>query len=118
MDVDSDVLELCAGLKLSHSYLKWATFKIENRTTIVLDEICTTNDQNELKDFLALKKSLIDATEPRYALFNFNTSSEKDYAFIYWFAFFIYLFFIYYILLGVKLVSMFKTRHYMTQTKT
>ena len=86
-------MELCDALRLKHSEVKWAVFKISDRQTITLERTLVRNvfDKSFEKDqeqFAALKEHL-ELSKPRYILYNFTIAKDgsrqsEQLAFIYW----------------------------------
>lgn len=89
LDVDPAVTEMCDALRLKHSDIKWALFKINDNSVIVVDStlVCNTFDedfQNDKDQFLALKEKL-ESNEPRYIIYKFSLPDiGQRLAFIYW----------------------------------
>ena len=94
IEIDPDIVTLFNDMKL-RSIHKWATFKIEKKKKIILDETgeaCSTESKDEDKKwFDGLKGKL--SKEPRYILYDFGFTLEKDgrilkkLAFIFWWGF-------------------------------
>ena len=90
IEVDSVIATLFNEMKL-RSVNKWATFKIESKKKVVVDEKGdpkVTEDRTEDKDEFDLLKSKLQR-EPRYVLYDFGFTSKqgrniKKLAFIFW----------------------------------
>lgn len=91
IEIDSEITELYNDMKL-RSTNKWATFKIEKKKKIVLDQKAdpmATEDKDVDKEcFVALKAALTN--EPRYILYDFGFINKegrkiKKLAFIFWY---------------------------------
>lgn len=91
MELDPDCVSLFNDMKL-RSIHKWATFKIEKKKKIILDQAgdpTKTEDKDDDRAcFGALQASLTD--EPRYILYDFGFKTAKEgrivnkLAFIFW----------------------------------
>ena len=90
IEIDPEIVTLFNEMKLRSTH-KWATFKIENKKKIILDETgdpCSTESKEEdRKWFDELKAKL--TKEPRYILYDFGFTLKdgrilKKLAFIFW----------------------------------
>ena len=80
-------------VKLRHTH-KYVTFRIENKKTVVVDQMGEENKTEEMNEdmkfFEELKQQLIDLKEPRYVLYDFGFTFEDGnnqvtkLAFIFW----------------------------------
>ena len=95
IEVDAVIPELFNDIKMKHKH-KWATFKIENKKKIVVDQLgdpkTTETKEDDQKCFEDLKEVLVSdelKKEPRYVLFDFGFTNEEGrklqkLAFIFW----------------------------------
>ena len=91
IEIDPDIVTLFNDMKL-RSIHKWATFKIEKKKKIILDETgeaCSTESKDDDKKWFDELKGKL-SKEPRYILYDFGFTLEKDgrilkkLAFIFW----------------------------------
>ncbi len=90
IEIDTEVAVLYNDMKLNKTH-KWATFKIENKKKIVIDELgdpCTTENNEEDKAAYADMSSTL-SNEPQYILYDFGVSLKdgktiSKLAFIFW----------------------------------
>lgn len=94
IEIDPDIVTLFNDMKL-RSIHKWATFKIEKKKKIILDETgeaCSTESKDDDKKWFDELKGKL-SKEPRYILYDFGFTLEKDgrilkkLAFIFWWGF-------------------------------
>ena len=90
IEIDPDIVSLFNEMKLRSTH-KWATFQIEKKKKIILDQVgepCSTNTkEDDQTRFDELKASL--TKEPRYILYDFGFTLKdgrllKKLAFIFW----------------------------------
>lgn len=90
IEIDPAITKLYNDIKIGHTN-KWATFKIENKKKIVIDQTGepnpTTTKEEDKESFLEFIKQI--GEEPRYAVYDFRfTSSEgrllEKLAFLFW----------------------------------
>ena len=90
IEVDSEIPTLFNEMKL-RSIHKYATFKIENKKKVVVDNLadpCKTENKDDDKvQFNALGETLLK--EPRYVLYDFGFTNKEGriinkLAFIFW----------------------------------
>ncbi len=90
IEIDDEIPSLFNDIKLGHTH-KWATFKIENKKKIIVDELgdaCTTEDRAADKVCFDVMKSYL-SKEPRYVLYDFGFTIKdgrklNKLAFIFW----------------------------------
>ena len=90
IEVDPAVTMLFNAIKLRSAH-KWATFKIENKKKVILEEQGepkeTTDFESDKACFEELKAQL--TSEPRYILYDFGFTNKegrviKKLAFVFW----------------------------------
>jgi hypothetical protein len=90
IEVDSAVTTLFNEMKLRSTH-KWATFKIENKKKVIIEQQGepkeTTDFESDKACFEELKAEL--TSEPRYVLYDFGFTNKegrriKKLAFIFW----------------------------------
>ncbi len=90
IEVDSEIPTLFNDMKLRNTH-KYATFKIENKKKVVVDQVgdqnITVDTEEDKKSFAELKQKL--TKEPRYILYDFGFTNKenriiKKLAFIFW----------------------------------
>ena len=90
IEIDSEITTLFNDMKLRSTH-KYATFKIENKKKIIVDEMGDPHDTEHKDDdreqFLGLKAKL--TREPRYILYDFGFTNKegrkiKKLGFIFW----------------------------------
>ena len=91
IEVDAAVTTLFNDIKLKQAH-KWATFKIENKKKIVIDQVTDPKATLTIEDDKACFEELtaVLTKEPRYVLYDFGFTLKKDgriiqkLAFIFW----------------------------------
>ena len=92
IEVDGEVTAIFNDMKLRRTH-KWATFKIEDKKRVVVDQegaaSATETREDDRAKFQELKDTLVQKETPRYVLYDFGFKTNtgrtvNKLAFIYW----------------------------------